>query len=326
MLTYLLAVLAACANATSSVLQRKAGQQAPRRQNLSPKLIWSLAHQPVWFGGILAVFAGFLLQASALGNGQLSVVEPILVLELPITLVLASRVFGSRLHRREWGSTAAMTAGLAGLLYFLSPSQGRPDSVRWYGWVTGIGINLAFVAALVAWGRRGPAGSGPRSGQSSALQAAVLAVAAVATFGLTAVGDERRPAGRRAAGPEPDRPGRFDPVGRVRLPRAGARRVVHRAGRGQRPGHVGRRAGAGPLPAAGRRVRVQPTAGPGPAAAGRGASAARCGIRRRPVPRQRPGTDHRRGPGPARRGVTGPTPGRSRGSRRAVPGPGAGQN
>ncbi len=186
MLTYLLAVLAACANATSSVLQRKAGQQAPRRQNLSPKLIWSLAHQPVWFGGILAVFAGFLLQASALGNGQLSVVEPILVLELPITLVLASRVFGSRLHRREWGSTAAMTAGLAGLLYFLSPSQGRPDSVRWYGWVTGIGINLAFVAALVAWGRRGPAGSGPRSGQSSALQAAVLAVAAGATFGLTA--------------------------------------------------------------------------------------------------------------------------------------------
>jgi len=90
MLTYLLAVLAACANATSSVLQRKAGQQAPRRQNLSPKLIWSLAHQPVWFGGILPVFAGFLLQASALGNGQLSVVEPILVLELPITLVLAS--------------------------------------------------------------------------------------------------------------------------------------------------------------------------------------------------------------------------------------------
>src|SRR5512135_1414705 len=186
MLTYVLAVLAACANATSSVLQRKANRRAPQRQNMSLRLIWSLAHQPVWFGGILAVIAGFLLQAAALGGGQLSVVEPILVLELPATLILASRVFGSRMYRREWGSAAAMTAGLAGMLYFLSPSAGRPQGVRWYAWVAGVGINLAVVGALVIWGQRGPAGHGPASGQGGARRAAVLAVAAGATFGLTA--------------------------------------------------------------------------------------------------------------------------------------------
>lgn len=186
MLTYVLAVLAACANATSSVLQRKANRRAPQQENMSLRLIWSLAHEPVWFGGILAVTAGFLLQAAALGSGQLSVVEPILVLELPATLILASRVFGSRMHRREWGSAAVMTAGLAGMLYFLSPSAGRPQGVRWYAWVIGIGINLGAVAALVMWGRRGPAGRGRPSGQGSARQAAVLAVAAGSTFGLTA--------------------------------------------------------------------------------------------------------------------------------------------
>ena len=186
MLTYILAVLAACANATSSVLQRKANRRAPKQENMSLRLIWSLAHEPVWFGGILAVTAGFLLQAAALGGGQLSVVEPILVLELPATLILASRVFGSRMHRREWGSALAMTAGLAGMLYFLSPSAGRPTGVRWYAWVIGIGINLAVVGALVMWGRRGPAGHSQASGQGSARQAAVLAVAAGATFGLTA--------------------------------------------------------------------------------------------------------------------------------------------
>ena len=186
MLTYVLAVLAACANATSSVLQRKANRETPQRQNLSLKLIWSLAHQPVWFGGVLAVIAGFLLQATALGDGQLSVVEPVLVLELPATLILASRVFGARLHRREWGSAAAMTAGLAGLLYFLSPSGGRTENVRWYTWITAIGVNLALIAVMVAWGRRGPAGRGGRRGESSALQAAVLAVAAGSAFGLTA--------------------------------------------------------------------------------------------------------------------------------------------
>jgi hypothetical protein len=111
-----------------------------------PGLIWSLLHEPAWFGGIAAVTVGFLLQATALGSGQLSVVEPILVLELPATLLLATRVFHSRLHRREWGSAAAMAAGLAAMLYALSPSGGRPEAVRWYTWVAGIGVNLAFVA------------------------------------------------------------------------------------------------------------------------------------------------------------------------------------
>ena len=83
MLKYVLAVLAACANAISSVLQRKANRQASQRENLSLKLIWSLAHEPVWFGGILAITVGFLLQATALGNGQLSVVEPSWSLSFP---------------------------------------------------------------------------------------------------------------------------------------------------------------------------------------------------------------------------------------------------
>lgn len=185
-MTYLLAVLAACANATSSVLQRTAGRKVPRGENLRLRLIGSLLHEPVWFGGILAVTAGFVLQAAALGSGSLPVVEPILVLELPATLLLATKVFRSRLHRREWGAAVAMAAGLAVMLYALSPSAGHPQGVRWYAWVAGIGVNLAFVAAMVVWGRRGPAGAGPRGGQSSALQAAVLAVGAGAGFGLTA--------------------------------------------------------------------------------------------------------------------------------------------
>ena len=185
-MTYLFAVLAACANATSSVLQRKAGRRVPKGQNLSLRLVCSLLHQPFWFGGMLAVTIGFLLQATALGSGQLSVVEPILILELPVTLLLATRVFRTRLHRREWGAAAVMSAGLAGLLYSLSPTGGRQEGVRWYAWMIGIGVNLAFVAAMTAWGRRGPAGHGPHSGQGSAGQAAVLAVGAGATFGLTA--------------------------------------------------------------------------------------------------------------------------------------------
>jgi drug/metabolite transporter (DMT)-like permease len=180
-LTYLLAVLAACANATSSVLQRKANREVPKKQNLSPRLIWSLAHQPTWFGGVLAIFVGFLLQATALGNGQLSIVEPILVLELPATLILASRVFRTRLGRREWACVVVMAAALAGMLYALSPSGGRTAGVHWYAWVTAIGVNLAVAGVLVAWG-----GRSRTDGAGSARRAAVLGVAAGSVFGLTA--------------------------------------------------------------------------------------------------------------------------------------------
>jgi drug/metabolite transporter (DMT)-like permease len=143
MLSYVLAVLAAVGNATSSVLQRKANRDVPRSQNLSWRLIWSLLHQPVWFGGILAICIGFLLQATALGSGQLATVEPILVLELPLTLILASRIFGQGLRRREWGSAVVMTASLGALLFLLSPSAGRNGHVPWYGWALGISVNLA---------------------------------------------------------------------------------------------------------------------------------------------------------------------------------------
>jgi drug/metabolite transporter (DMT)-like permease len=181
MLSYLLAVLAACANATSSVLQRKANRRVPRRQNLSWRLIWSLLHQPVWFGGIAAICAGFLLQATALGEGQLSLVEPILVLELPLTLILASWAFGQRMHRREWASAVTMAAGLGALLFLLQPSAGRSASVHWYAWLGGIGANLALVAVLAALARRAPAN---RSG--GAYRAGLLGIAAGCTFGLTA--------------------------------------------------------------------------------------------------------------------------------------------
>ena len=97
MLTYALVVLAACANAVSSVLQRKANKRVPQSENMSLRQIRLLLRQPVWFGGIAAITVGFLLQASALGSGQLAVVEPVLVLELPFTLIFASRVFRQRL-------------------------------------------------------------------------------------------------------------------------------------------------------------------------------------------------------------------------------------
>jgi drug/metabolite transporter (DMT)-like permease len=188
-LTYALAVLAACSNAVSSVLQRKANKRVPHSENMSLRQIWTLLHQPVWFGGILAITAGFLLQASALGTGDLSVVEPVLVLELPFTLLLASWMFKQRLGGREWLPAAAMTAGLAGLLYSLAPSAGAAPQVHWYGWLAGVGANLALVGGLVVVARHGSfrrTRGKDADRKSGSFRAAMLAVAAGSAFGLTA--------------------------------------------------------------------------------------------------------------------------------------------
>ncbi len=123
---------------------------------------------------------------------------PVLLKELPFTLILSSRIFRQRLGPREWLPTLAMTTGLAGLLFLLAPSAGGQPRLHWYGWLAGIGANLLLVAVLVLWARRGSLRHGDSGGSdrpdadtgsralAGSLQAAVLAVAAGTTFGLTA--------------------------------------------------------------------------------------------------------------------------------------------
>jgi drug/metabolite transporter (DMT)-like permease len=176
MLVYLFAVLAAGANAASSVLQRKADRDLPARDNLTWRLIVDVARQPAFFFGVAGLTLGFLLQAAALGSGPLATVEPILIVELPLTLLIGSVAFRVRLHSREWTATLAITLGLIALLYALSPTGSERAGLAWYAWVIGIGANVAVIVALVIAALRG----------GSARRSALLGVATGAGFGLTA--------------------------------------------------------------------------------------------------------------------------------------------
>lgn len=176
MLSIALAICAAASNAVASVLQRKANRAEAAQRSLSLQLIWKLAHRPVWFGGILAITVGFLFQAGALGTGTISVVQPLLVLELPMTLLLASWTFHAGLHVREWSAALAMTAGLVLLLFSLSPSSGDPRSASNVVWVVGLVGCLVIVGLLIWRGER----------HAGASRAAYLGTADGIMFGLTA--------------------------------------------------------------------------------------------------------------------------------------------
>jgi drug/metabolite transporter (DMT)-like permease len=170
-----LAVLAAIANACSNVLQRAANRREPAERSLSPRLVIDLVHRKEWLAGFGLVIASFLCQATALGTGELAVVQPVIMFELPLTLFAGSLFFGSRLGRREWLAVVLLTAGLAGLVGFLDP-RGGTSSASPLAWVVGGCASAVVIAILVAAGRarRGNVRSG------------LFGAAAGVTFGLTA--------------------------------------------------------------------------------------------------------------------------------------------
>jgi hypothetical protein len=177
MLSYVLAVLAAGCNAASNILQRKANREEPPEAAMRLKLILDLVQRPVWLAGLATVTASFLLDAAALNFGRLAAVQPILVLELPLTLIGASLVFSAaRLRLREWSAVVIMTAGLAGLIYCLDPSRGHQRGVPPLTWIIGVAITVGGMAACIAASSRGGPSRRP----------ALLGLASGIGFGLTA--------------------------------------------------------------------------------------------------------------------------------------------
>lgn len=176
LVSYLLAVLTAASNATSNVLERVANRREPPERAFSLRLIWDLLHSKAWIGGVGAMTLSFLLQAAALSTGHLASVQPIVVLELPLTLAGGSLVFHAPLGKAGWIASAFMTVGLGGLIGSLQPgsSTGR---VTLLAWVLGLIATGGAVVVLTLLGR---STSGTR-------RAALLGAATGIEFGLTAV-------------------------------------------------------------------------------------------------------------------------------------------
>jgi drug/metabolite transporter (DMT)-like permease len=167
-------VVAALLNASSSVLQRRASRREPASAAFSLEMLVDLARRPAWALGVAAMISGFLLHAVSISVSSIALVQPVLVVELPFTLLLASRVFRLRIPRNEWLAIAMQSAGLAGLLVCLSPMGGDPGRVSALSWVIGIGVTVGVVVVLVILGYRGRGG----------YRAALLGVATGAAFGL----------------------------------------------------------------------------------------------------------------------------------------------
>ena len=150
-----LALAASVFFAAGYVLQYHEAHEAPKGLFLSPRLLLELARHRIWVYGILAMFVGNGLQAWALANGSLAVVEPALTASLLFALPISAAWRRERLRPMEWIGAVMVSAGLGLLLGVGSPTVGRADMPQ-YEWllVTLATCGLGF--ALVAAGQRAP--------------------------------------------------------------------------------------------------------------------------------------------------------------------------
>lgn len=176
MLAFVLASLAAVSNATSNLLQREANRRVPPKLALSLGLVGSLLRQKVWLAGIGAVIVSFVLQVGALDTGALAAVQPVIIMELPLTLVGAATLLGAPMGVREWTATLLMTAGLVVLIVFLDPHPVARLTVPASTWAVASAGTVAAIVVMVVAGWRA----------ATERRAAWWGAASGTAFGLTA--------------------------------------------------------------------------------------------------------------------------------------------
>jgi hypothetical protein len=177
LLCVIFALLTAASNAIASVLQRKAAAQVPAERSMHVSLITDLMRRRVWLAGIGMVMVAAVAQAAALATGPIALVQPIFIIELPLTLVLATLANRNReaLRQLPWRAIVTVTVALGGGLAIAAPS-GAIGSAENTSWAIALIVTGAFEAVLIgtALGTRGE----PR--------AALLGLAAACGYALTA--------------------------------------------------------------------------------------------------------------------------------------------
>lgn len=117
----------------ATALKHRSAGTMPSMERLSPSAVGAFAlatlRHPLWLAGIGADVGGLGLQITALHLGALSLVQPLLVSAVLFSLVVAHRIAGTRMARREVGYAGLLVLAVAGFLAVsgaLGVHEGRP--------------------------------------------------------------------------------------------------------------------------------------------------------------------------------------------------------
>ena len=151
-----LALLAALSNAVASICQRLGVEDSPTGAGPSLGLVRHMVRRRVWLLGMVVMTLGYAFQAVALHLGQLNVVQPLMVSELVILVVILWLWYATPFRPRDVVAAVATAAGLASFLVVAAPTAGSrvPGGALWLE----VGAATVLSAAALVWaGAYGPA-------------------------------------------------------------------------------------------------------------------------------------------------------------------------
>ena len=165
---------AACFGAASAT-QHSVASRGDSQAALDPRLLPRLARQPLWLiGGVLELGA-VALQLCALRWAAVGLVQPLLVLGLPIGVLLAAALKGQAVPVGEWAGLLLCASGVAAVAVLLPENHAASAraSEHALAWMLAL-IAVAVVAAVAA--RRSTVTAAAGAGLSAGVGAAALAL------------------------------------------------------------------------------------------------------------------------------------------------------
>jgi len=152
-LAILFALLTALANALALTAQHIASTRKTDHSS-NWQLVLFLFRQPLWLLGWIALAGSLIFQALALHFGPMSEVQPLLVSELIIALLLRRLWLHQRLRRLAWMSAGLTVVGLSVFLFASSPS-GHVHVPAPSSWAAPVLVCAGLTAVLVLFARAG---------------------------------------------------------------------------------------------------------------------------------------------------------------------------
>jgi len=151
------ALCAAFCFALGSLVQQGAARQASEG-TLRLRLLIVLAHEPRWVAGVALSAFSFVIQATALAFGPLSLVQPLAATDVLFALPLIARRSRRRLTRKDATGALTVTAGMAVFIAVSPPVRGLsvPGVAAWAPAFVSVAA-LTAVAAVAALRVRGRA-------------------------------------------------------------------------------------------------------------------------------------------------------------------------
>ncbi len=159
-LAVVLTVITTLLFALSATLQHGVvGEQstdAPEGKSLGGGQLWALVRSPRWWLGMGLNGAGAVITVAALMMAPLTVVQPLAILAVPWTVMLAGRIDRRRIPAAQWAAVTLAVAGTAWFAVVAVRHAVEKDVFDDTGLVAGALVVFAVALGLAVFGARGP--------------------------------------------------------------------------------------------------------------------------------------------------------------------------